>query len=114
MIDNTSDHLPNTLEINYSFNKNTALFSENLSETSFENIIRWSKFLFEEITESYVVLISNDLELMSLEDNNSLANSAEKMKNLILNHSVSLIRPLNSEKNSKKVFFKPPDDVKLA
>ena len=78
MIDNTSDHLPITPEINYSFNKNTALFSENSSETSFKNKIRWSKFSFEKITESYAVPIANDLELMSLEDCNSLANSAEK------------------------------------
>ena len=32
--DNTSDHLPITLEINYSLNYNTALFSENSSGTS--------------------------------------------------------------------------------
>ena len=51
VIDNTSDHLPITLEINYSFNKNAALFSENSSETSFKNKIRWSTFSFEEITE---------------------------------------------------------------
>ena len=78
VIDNTSDHLPITLEINYSLYKNTALFSENLSETSFKNKIRWSNFSFEEITESYAVPIVNDLELMSLQDYNSLANSAEK------------------------------------
>ena len=79
MIDNTSDHLPITLEINYSLNKNIALFSENSSETSFKNKIRWSRFSFEEITESYAVPIANDLELMSLQDHNSLAKSAEKI-----------------------------------
>ena len=51
---------------------------------------------------------------MSLEDYNSLANSAEKIENLILKYSVPLIRPLNSKKNSKKVFLRLPDDVKLA
>ena len=56
MIDNTSDHLPIILEINYSFNKNTALFPE----ASFKNKIRWLKFSFEEITESYAVPIAND------------------------------------------------------
>ena len=43
-IDNTSDHLPITLEINYSFNKNAALFPENSPETSFKNRRRWSTF----------------------------------------------------------------------
>ena len=114
VIDNTSDHLQITLEINYSLNKNTALFSENSSETSFKNKIRWSKFSFEEITESYAVPIANDLELMSLQDYDSLSNSAEKIKNLILKHTVTLIRPLNNKKNSKKIFFRLPDDVKLA
>ena len=72
------------------------------------------KISFEEITESYAVPIANDLELMSLQDYNSLANSAEKIENLILKHPVPLIRPLNNKKNSKKVFFRLPDDVKLA
>ena len=31
---------------------NAALFSENLSETSFKDKIRWSTFSFEEITEA--------------------------------------------------------------
>ena len=114
VIDNTSDHLPNTLEINCYLNKNTALFSENSSETSFKNKIQWSKFSFEEITESYAVPIANDLELMSLQDYNSLVNSAEKIKNLILEHSLALIRPLNNKKNSTKVFFRFHDDVNLA
>ena len=56
----------------------------------------------------------NDLKLMILQDYGSLANSAEKIKNLILKHSVPLIRPFNSKKNSKKVFFRLPEDVKLA
>ena len=80
----------------------------------FKNKIRWSKFSFKEITESYAVPIANDLELMSLQDYNSLANSAEKIKNLILKHFVTLIRRLNNKKNSKKVFLRLPDDVKLA
>ena len=67
--------------------------------------------MFEEITESYAVPIANDLEPMSLEDYNSLANSAEKIEDLILKHSVPHIRHLNNKKNSKKVFFRLPDDV---
>ena len=61
VIDNTSDHLPITLEIDYSFNKNNALFSHNSSESSFQNKIRWSKFLFEEITESKTTITCCDL-----------------------------------------------------
>ena len=51
---------------------------------------------------------------MSLQDYNSLVNSAKKIENLILKHSVTVIRPLNNKKNNKKVFFRLPDDVKLA
>ena len=58
-------------------------------------------------------LTTNDSELLSLEDYNSLANSDEKIKNQILKHSDPLIRPLNSKKNSMKVFYRFPDDVKL-
>ena len=96
---------------NSHLNKNAALVSENSSETSFKTNIRWSTFSFEKIAESYAVPIANDLELMSTI---ALPTLLKKIQNLILKHSVPLIRPLNSKKNSKKIFFRLPDDVKLA
>ena len=51
---------------------------------------------------------------MNLADYNSLANSAEQIKNFMLKHSAPLVTPVRNNKISKKVFFRLPDDVKSA
>ena len=89
-IDNTSDHLPVKLEINYSVNSCAALSVDNSSNTEVRDKIRWSKFTMENNLTSYASLISEELKNMNLADYNSLANSAEQVKNFMLKHSAPL------------------------
>ena len=49
---------------------------------------------------------------MNLADHNSLANSAEQIKNFMLKHSAPLVTPVCNNKSSKKVYFRLADDVK--
>ena len=110
-IDNTSDHLPVKLEINYSVNSCAALSVVNSSNTGVRDKIRWSKFTMENILTSYASPITEELNNMNLADYNSLTNSAEQIKNFMLKHSPPLVTPGRNNKISKKVFFRLPDDV---
>ena len=76
--------------------------------------IRWSKFTMENILTSYASPIAEELNNMNIADYNSLANSAEQIKNFMLKHSAPLVTPVRNNKISKKVFFRLPDDVKSA
>ena len=104
-IDNTSDHLPVKLEINYSVNSCAALSVDNSSNTGVRDKIRWSKFTMENILTSYASPIAEELNNMNLANYNSLANSAEQIKNFMLEHSAPLVTPVRNNKISKKVFF---------
>ena len=86
-IDNTSDHLLVKLEINYSVNSCAALSVDNSSNTGVRDKIRWSKFTMENILASYASPIAEELINMNLADYNSLANSAEQIKNFMLKYS---------------------------
>ena len=113
-IDNTSDHLPVKLEINYSVNSCAALSVDNSSNTGVRDKIRWSKFTMENILTSYASPIAEELNNMNLADYNGLANSAEQIKNFMLKHSAPLVTPVRNNKSSKKVYFRLPDDLKSA
>ena len=113
-IDNTSDHLPVKLEINYSLNSCAALSADNSSNTGVRDKIRWSKFTMENILRSYASTIAKEFNNMNLAHYNSLANSAEQIKNFMLKHSAPLVTPVRNNKISKKVLFRLPDDVKSA
>ena len=104
-IDNTSDNLPVKLEINYSVNSCAALSVDNSSNTGVRDKIRWSKFTMENILTSYASPIAEELNNMNLADNNSLANSAEQIKNFMLKHSAPLVTPVRNNKISKKGIF---------
>ena len=79
---------------------------DNSSNTGVGDKIRWSKFTMENILTSYASPIAEELNNMNLADYNSLANSAEQIKNFMLKHSVPLMTPVRNNKISKKVFFK--------
>ena len=68
----------------------------------------------ENILTSYASPIVEELNNMNLADYNSLANSAEQIKNFMLKHSAPLVTPVRNNKIIKKVFFRLPDDVKSA
>ena len=66
------------------------------------------------LLQHYATSIANELENMSPDDYNSLADSALLMKDFLLKHSVPLVKPTRKNKKCGKVFIKLPDDVKKA
>ena len=115
-IENASDHLPVQLKNNYCDNSCTALSFDNCSEMAGKNdkVNRWSNYSIETVSTIYATLISNELENMSLDDYNSLADSAVLIKDCLLKHSAPLVKPTRKNKNCGKVFIKLPDDIKKA
>ena len=59
----------------------------------------------ENILTSYASPIVEELNNRNLADYHSLANSAEQIKNFMLNHSAPIVTPVRYNKISKKVFL---------
>ena len=97
-IDNTSDHLPVKLEINYLVNSCATLSVDNSSNTGVRDKTRWSEFTMENILTSYASPIVEELNDMNLADYHSLGNSAEQIKNfMLINKTNDLILNLTPE-----------------
>ena len=87
-IENTSDHLPIQLKINFYDNSCPALSFDNCSEMAAKtDKVRWSNYSIETISTLYATSIANELENMSLDDYNHLADSAVLIKDILLKHS---------------------------
>ena len=114
-VENTSDHLPVQLKINYYDNSCTALFFDNCSEMAAKtDKVRWSNYSIETIPTLYSTSIANELENMSPDGYKSLADSAVLIKDFLLRHSAPLVKPICKNKKCGKVFIKFPEDVKKA
>ena len=114
-IENTSDHLPIQLKINFYDNSCTALSSDNCSEMAAKSVkVRWSNYSTETISTLYATSIANELENTSPDDYNRLADSAVSIKDFLLKHSAPLVKPTRKNKKCGKVFIKLPEDVKKA
>ena len=102
-IENTSDHLPIQLKINFYDNSCTALSSDNCSEMAANSVkVRWSNYSIETISTLYATSIAHELENMSPDDYNRLADSAVLIKDFLLKHSAPLVKP--TRKNKKKMW----------
>ena len=114
-IENTSDHLPIQLKIYFYDNSCTALSSDNCSEMAAKTVkVTWSNYSTETISTLYATSITNELENMSLDDYNRLADSAVLIKDFLLKHSAPLVKPTRKNKKCGKVFIKLSEDVKKA
>ena len=76
--------------------------------------VRWSNYSIETISTLYSTSIENELENMSLDDYNRLADSAVLIKDFLLKHSAPLVKPTRKNKKCGKVFIKLPEAVKKA
>ena len=113
-IENTSDHLPIQLKINFCDNSCTALSSDNFSEMAAKSVkVRWSNYSTETISTLYATSVANEFENMSPDDYNRLADSAVLIKDFLLKHSAPLVKPTRKNKKCGKV-IKLPEDVKKA
>ena len=97
-IENTSDHLPITLELNYTASSLDIITDDFASDLASNPKIDWSKFLQEEIRGKYITPLVNQSE------NINIADSAETITNLLLQSSVSLAKK-NCKTNKKKKSF---------
>ena len=93
-IENTSDHLPLQLKINYYDNSCTALSFDNCSEmAAINDKVIWSNYSNETISTIYATSIANEMENMRPDDYNSLADSA-------------VLRLLFVQRSYPEIFFK--------
>ena len=65
----------------------------------------------ETISTIYATSIANELENMSPDDCNSLADSTVLIKDFLLKNSAPLVKPTCKNKKCGKVFIKLPEDV---
>ena len=114
-IENTSDHLPIQLKINFYDNSCAALSSDNCSEMAAKTVkVRWPNYSTETISTLYATSIANELENTGPDDYNRLADSAVLIKDFLLKHSAPLVKPTCKNKKCGKVFIKLPEDVNKA
>ena len=93
-IENTSDHLPIQLKINYHDNSCTALSFDSCSEMAAKtDKVRWSNYSIEAISTLHATSIANELENMIPDDYNRLADFAVLIKDFLLKHSATLVKP---------------------
>ena len=76
--------------------------------------VRWLNYSTETISTFYASSITNELENMSPDDYNRLADSAALIKDFLLKHSAPLVKPTHKNKKCGKVFIKLPEDIKKA
>ena len=76
--------------------------------------VRWSNYSIETISTLYSTSIANELENMSPDDYNSLADSAVLIKDFLLKRSAPLAKPTRKNKKCGKVIVRLPEDVKKA
>ena len=108
-IENTSDHLPIQLKINFYDNSCTALSFESCSEMAAKTVkIRWSSYSIETISTLYATSITRP------DDYNRFADSAVLIKDFLLKYSAPHVKPTRKNKKSGKVFIKLSEDVKKA
>ena len=60
--------------------------------------VRWSNYSIETISTLCSTSITNELENMSPDDYNSLADSAVLIKDFLLKHSAPLVNPTRKDK----------------
>ena len=91
-IENTSDHLPITLELNYPTISLDIVTDDFASDLASNPKIDWSKFSQEEISEKYITPLANQLENIYIAESLDSNDSAETITNLLLQNSVSLAK----------------------
>ena len=97
-IENTSYHLPITLELNYPSSSLDMITDHFASDLGSNPKIDWSKFSQEEISEKYVTPLMNQLENINIAEYLDSNDSAETITNLLLQTSVSLAKRTSKQK----------------
>ena len=113
-IENTSDHLPNTLELNYPTSSLDIITDDFASDLDSNPKFDWSKFSQEEISEKYITPLVNQLENINIAEYLGSNDSAETITNLLLQNSVSLAKKNCKTNEKNKSFVRLLEKVKVA
>ena len=114
--DNTSDHVPIQLYLNYSRSLETI---KNLPQQMAEipvskQKIHWSNFAQEEIFMMYTTPLVSELEILNPDVQNVCKNYVKSITKLILAHSQCLAAPIRKRKRNKMTYVSLPTNVKSA
>ena len=114
VFDNTSDHLPVMLKVEYHFNSHTLDHNDATQNHAIKSKIMWSSFSKKEIDNNYSIPLMNELSIFALDEYDSLAHSSDAIITLLTKHASLLASPICRNKTKDKVYFKLPPDVKDA
>ena len=114
--DNTSDHVPFQLYLNYSRSLETI---KNLPQQMAEipvskQKIHWSNSAQEEIIMMYTTPLISELEILNPDVQNVCKNYVKSITKLILAHSQCLAAPIRKRKRNKMTYVSLPTNVKSA
>ena len=99
-IENTSDHVPVKLQIEFSTDTHVNTINGTNSYLRPKLKVNWSKFSQGEIERTYTTPISADLENMTIAEPDNLTNSTENLtKKILLQHSYHLEKSICKTKN---------------
>ena len=112
--ENTPDHLPITLEINYPTSSLDIILM--ILRLTWHTVLKidWSKFSQEEISEKYITPLVNQSENINIAEYLDSSDSAETTTNLLLQNSVSLAKMDCKTNKRNKSFVRLPEEVKVA
>ena len=113
-IENTLDHVPVKLQIEFSTDTHINTINDPNSYSGRKLKVNWSKFLQEEIETTYTTPISTDLENMTIVEPDNFTNSTENLTKILLQHSHPLMKSIRKTNNNIRVYLKLPDDDKVA
>ena len=114
--DNTSDHLPIQMTLNFTINDNSASYDGDPQCSKKKSKIFWSKFSLVDINTKYVTSLLYDLEKGDI-DPTDTERAVEKISKLLIDCSALLVVPhlkTVKKKNKRNVYVRLPDDVKAA
>ena len=114
--DNTSDHVPVQMYLNYSRSLETI---KNLPQQMAEipvskQKIHWSNFAQEEIIMMYRTPLISELEILNPDVQNVCKHYVKSITKLILAHSQCLAAPIRKRKRNKMTYVSLPTNVKSA
>ena len=98
--DNTSDHLPIQMTLNFTVNGNSASYDGDPQCPKKKSKFFWSKFSLVDINTEYVTPILYDLEKGDIDPTDS-DRAVEKISKLLADCSASLVVP-HVKKNQKQ------------
>ena len=114
--DNTSDHLPIQMTLNFTVNDSSASYHGDSQCSKKKCKIFWSKFSLEDINSKYVTPLLFDLEKGDIDPTDS-EKAVEKISKLLIECSAPLTVSHGKtikKKNKRNVYVRLPDDVKTA